>query len=242
MLECVQLRDCPHNGKKDVVDKTIIIDMVFYAIDRPLTTTILLISGDRDYSYAISTLHNRGYTVKLLAPAGCLHSNLPLLADVLDWETVLGLRPRKTNVVEIGVSTVDPTPVMEPDEASSGGSEPKNNQEDEEDSGMEPIAKWGSLAASNTPTAFDRYDLNFPPLPTVPDDWAASPSPPPAITLQPATRQYTYSAPAVPLILEDLVAELEALKLTGYSNPLWGMVAEGLIKRAPNFLAKAGVE
>ncbi|KAG8961856.1 hypothetical protein FRC05_005688 [Tulasnella sp. 425] len=223
----VKLRDCPHNGRKDVVDKTIIIDMIFYALDRPLTTTVLLISGDRDYSYAISTLQNRGYSVKLLAPAGCLHSNLPLLADVLDWETVLNLPPRKTEVVEIGVSTVDSTALVEPVEQPQG-SEAKNDEKDGEDS------DWK--------ITFSRYDLEFPPLPSVPaEEWSASPSPSPIIPPRSTTSDQTYSAPSISPIFEDLVAELEALKLTGYPNSLWGMVSEGLIKRDPHILAEAGV-
>lgn len=241
VFECVQLRDCPHNGRKDVVDKTIIIDMIFYALDRPLTTTVLLISGDRDYSYAISTLQNRGYSVKLLAPAGCLHSNLPLLADVLDWETVLNLPPRKTEVVEIGISTVDSAALVEPVEQPQG-SEAKNDEKDGEDSDWKAVNTWGSIAISSKPKTFGRYDLEFPPLPSVPaEEWSASPSPSPIIPPRSTTSDQTYSAPSISPIFEDLVAELEALKLTGYPNPLWGMVSEGLIKRDPHILAKAGV-
>ncbi|KIO25065.1 hypothetical protein M407DRAFT_25597 [Tulasnella calospora MUT 4182] len=239
----VKLRDCPHNGKKDVVDKTIIIDMIFYAIDRPLTTTVLLISGDRDYSYAISTLHNRGYCVKLLAPAGCLHSNMPLLADVLDWDIVLNRTSRKPEVAEIGVSTVEPTPAVRP-EVPPEGSEPgtEDNQDAEEDTDRKPKVTWDSVAGSTKPNAPSGYDLDFPPLPSVPQaDWAASPSPSSVTPPQSNTSDHTYSAPTISPLFEDLVAELEYLKLVGYPKPLWGMVSEGLIGRDPNILARAGV-
>lgn len=241
----VKLRDCPHNGKKDVVDKTILIDMIFYAIDRPLTTTVLLISGDRDYSYAISTLHNRGYSVKLLAPAGCLHSNLPLLADVLDWHHVLNMAPRKPEVAEIGVSTMEPTPNVESDETPEV-SEPvaEEDQDAEEDTEWKPKVIWDSITGSTKPNVSSAYDMDFPPLPSVPpEDWAAdaSPSPSPVIPRQPTASDRTYSAPTVSPLFEDLVAELESLKLGGYPKPLWGMVAEGLTRRDPNILVRAGV-
>ncbi|KAG8899100.1 hypothetical protein FRC01_010671, partial [Tulasnella sp. 417] len=261
----VKLRDCPHNGKKDVVDKTILIDMIFYAIDRPLTTTILLISGDRDYSYAISSLQNRGYSVKLLAPAGCLHSNLPLLADVLDWNNVLNITNRKPEVASIGISTIDPTPAVEPTKGSepeeptkgsepeeptkgsepkepTNGSEPEDDQEAEEDADWKPKGAWDSATGSTKPTAPSRYDTDFPPLPSVPpEDWSASWSASPVIPPQPTASDQTYSAPTVSPIFEDLVAELEYLKLLGNSKPLWGPVAEGVTRRDPNILARAGV-
>ncbi|KAG9022311.1 hypothetical protein FS837_006461, partial [Tulasnella sp. UAMH 9824] len=89
------------------------------------------------------------------------------------------------------------------------------------------------------------YDMDFPPFPSVPpEDWAAdaSPSPSPVIPPQPTASDGTwYSAPTVSPLFEDLVAELESLKLGGYPKPLWGMVSEGLIRRDPNILARAGV-
>ncbi|KAH9946317.1 NYN domain-containing protein [Epithele typhae] len=73
----VSLIDCPHNGRKDVADKMMIVDMMAYAIDTPAPTTIFLITGDRDFVYAVSVLALRQYRIVLLAPRstpGCLKS------------------------------------------------------------------------------------------------------------------------------------------------------------------------
>ncbi|KAG1732621.1 NYN domain-containing protein [Suillus paluster] len=59
----VSITDCPHNGKKEVVDKMILVDMLAFAIDNPSPATIILIAGDRDYAYAISTLRLRQYNI-----------------------------------------------------------------------------------------------------------------------------------------------------------------------------------
>ncbi|KAG8914253.1 hypothetical protein FRC01_004152 [Tulasnella sp. 417] len=237
----VKLRDCPHDGKKDAVDKTIITDMILYAIDRPLTTTVLLISGNRDYSYTISTLQNRGYPVKLLTPARGLDSSLPLLVDVLDWDNVLNITHRKPEVAEIGISTLDPTPAVEPEEPNKSP-EPEDDQEVEEDADWKPKVAWDSNTGATKPIAPSHYDADFPPLPSVPpEDWAVSPSPSPVTPPRPTTSDQTYSAPTVSPLFEDLVAELEYLKLVGNSRPLWGLVSEGLTRRDPNILAKAGV-
>jgi hypothetical protein len=70
--------DCLHNGRNDVVDNTLIgavVILVFlfsylcstvdvsYAVDHLGLTTIVLISGDRDFIYAISVLRLRQYRV-----------------------------------------------------------------------------------------------------------------------------------------------------------------------------------
>ncbi|KAF5387051.1 hypothetical protein D9615_001821 [Tricholomella constricta] len=87
----VSLIDCPHNGKKDMADKMLIADMVAFAIDHPSPSTIFLISSDRDYAYAVSTLRLRRYQVVILCPSSA-HKNLLAQASVhLDWNTeVLG--------------------------------------------------------------------------------------------------------------------------------------------------------
>lgn len=64
----VSLTDCPHNGRKDAVDKMIMVDMLGFAIDQAPPATIVLISGDKDFVYALSTLRNRRYTVVLIVP------------------------------------------------------------------------------------------------------------------------------------------------------------------------------
>ncbi|KAI8998864.1 NYN domain-containing protein [Trametes punicea] len=82
----VSLTDCPHNGRKDVADKMMIVDMLTYAIDNPAPATIVLISGDRDFVYAVSVLRLRRYRVVVVAPYTA-HASLKSQASmVLDWE------------------------------------------------------------------------------------------------------------------------------------------------------------
>ncbi|KAI0371739.1 DUF537-domain-containing protein, partial [Pilatotrama ljubarskyi] len=81
----VSLTDCPHNGRKDVADKMMIVDMLTYAIDNPAPATIVLISGDRDFVYAVSVLRLRRYRVVVVAPYTA-HASLKSQASaVLDW-------------------------------------------------------------------------------------------------------------------------------------------------------------
>lgn len=109
----VSLTDCPHNGRKDVADKMMIggpllpslyrstsqlrcrlpdiVDMLTYALDTPAPATIVLISGDRDFVYAVSVLRLRRYRVVLVAPQQTHNSLKSQATTVLDWSTdVLG--------------------------------------------------------------------------------------------------------------------------------------------------------
>ncbi|CCM02865.1 uncharacterized protein FIBRA_04977 [Fibroporia radiculosa] len=101
----VSLTDCPHNGKKERLDRSFHcpVDMLTYAIDTPAPATILLISGDRDFVYAVSVLRLRKYNVVLVAPNSS-HSSLRVQASVvLDWDSdVLG---KSTNGNQRSAST-----------------------------------------------------------------------------------------------------------------------------------------
>ncbi|OCH95311.1 DUF537-domain-containing protein [Obba rivulosa] len=82
----VSLIDCPHNGRKDVADKMMMVDMLTFAMDTPAPATIIIISGDRDFVYAVSVLRMRRYRVVLIAPRAS-HTSLKCLAStVLEWE------------------------------------------------------------------------------------------------------------------------------------------------------------
>jgi hypothetical protein len=89
------MTDCPHNGRKDVVDKMILVDMLAFANDHPPPATIVLIAGDRDYAYAVSTLRLRQYNVVLIVPPA---PNIPQSLEsqasvVVDWNfAILGKR------------------------------------------------------------------------------------------------------------------------------------------------------
>ncbi|KAG8962121.1 hypothetical protein FRC05_005521 [Tulasnella sp. 425] len=129
----VKLRDCPKKGWIDTVDKAIVVDMMVYALERPRTTTVLLISGDRDHAYAISTLRNRGYSVKLIAPTGTLHPGLQVLADLLDWNSVFKSDLRPTELVDF-------SGLVDDEEAKTEEEDEETSEEDEvegEDEEME---------------------------------------------------------------------------------------------------------
>ncbi|KAG1891527.1 NYN domain-containing protein [Suillus subluteus] len=91
----VSMTDCPHNGRKDVVDKMILVDMLAFSNDHPPPATIILIAGDRDYAYAVSTLRLRQYNVVLIVPPA---PNIPQSLEsqasvVVDWNfAILGKR------------------------------------------------------------------------------------------------------------------------------------------------------
>ncbi|KAF8061500.1 NYN domain-containing protein [Lyophyllum atratum] len=87
----ISLTDCPHNGRKDVADKMLIADMVAFGIDHPTPATIILISGDRDYAYAVSILRLRRYRVVVACPSTAHNSLLSQASVHLDWNSqVLG--------------------------------------------------------------------------------------------------------------------------------------------------------
>lgn len=66
-----------------------IVDMLTYAIDTPAPATVMLISGDRDFVYAVSVLRLRQYHVVVIAP-GSAHSSLRSRAsEVYDWDATI---------------------------------------------------------------------------------------------------------------------------------------------------------
>ncbi|KLO18571.1 hypothetical protein SCHPADRAFT_899591 [Schizopora paradoxa] len=90
----ISLTHCPHNGRKDVADKMMIVDMLTFAIDNRVPATIIIITGDRDFSYAASILRLRGYEVIVVLPSTSSHVSLRMQASILfEWQRdVLGNR------------------------------------------------------------------------------------------------------------------------------------------------------
>ncbi|PSR88888.1 hypothetical protein PHLCEN_2v5037 [Hermanssonia centrifuga] len=81
----VSLIDCPHNNRKDVADKMILADMLVHAMDHPAPSTVILISGDRDFAYAVSLLRLRKYKIVVIAPS-TLHNSLKTQATTAyEW-------------------------------------------------------------------------------------------------------------------------------------------------------------
>ncbi|KAI9396504.1 hypothetical protein POPTR_004G140400v4 [Populus trichocarpa] len=85
----VKLVDVP-NGRKDAADKAILVDMFLFALDNPPPSSIMLISGDVDFSPALHILGQRGYTVILVIPSGVGVSSALCNAGkfVWDWPSV----------------------------------------------------------------------------------------------------------------------------------------------------------
>ncbi|KAI0340642.1 hypothetical protein BDW22DRAFT_1334069, partial [Trametopsis cervina] len=82
----VSVIDCQHNGRKDTADKMMMVDMLAFAGDTPTPATVVLITGDGDFLYAISTLRLRKYRIILLAPSNCTSPGLKVRATaVYDW-------------------------------------------------------------------------------------------------------------------------------------------------------------
>ena len=82
-----------------VFDPLFSADMLAHAVDNPAPSTIVLISGDRDFAYALSVLRLRRYHIVLITLSNA-HPSLRAQASLcFNWTSdVLG--------------TVDPTPVL----------------------------------------------------------------------------------------------------------------------------------
>ncbi|KIO25037.1 hypothetical protein M407DRAFT_8598 [Tulasnella calospora MUT 4182] len=74
----VSLTDCPRpdRDRKDVADKMILADLMAFAYDNPLPSAIILISGDKDFAYAISVLRSQLYSVILVHRGSDVSPNL----------------------------------------------------------------------------------------------------------------------------------------------------------------------
>ncbi|BGP34475.1 hypothetical protein JCM10296v2_006296 [Rhodotorula toruloides] len=76
--------DAPHAGKKDVVDKMIMVDMCAFAFQQK-SPVILLITADRDYAYACSTLRNHRCRIVLITTASAAPVLRQTADEVSDW-------------------------------------------------------------------------------------------------------------------------------------------------------------
>jgi hypothetical protein len=88
------LVDCPTRGKKETLDKKMIVDILAFAWDRiskRIPTTVVLISSDGDYSYTLSKLRDIGVkTVVIHAYMGITAATLLDNCDIaLSWHSVL---------------------------------------------------------------------------------------------------------------------------------------------------------
>lgn len=114
------LPDCPHNGKNSV-DLMMIVDIMAFIKDTPAPATIILISGDRDFAYLLSTLRWRQYHVVLISNTFMTHESLSTQANVtFDWQSdVLKSRPYRPRR-NISISNSTPGRPFDSDEPTLG--------------------------------------------------------------------------------------------------------------------------
>ncbi|KAG8940327.1 hypothetical protein FRC04_005425 [Tulasnella sp. 424] len=100
----VSLTDCPRpdRTRKDVADKMIMADIMAFAYDNPLPSIIMLISGDKDFAYAVSVLRNHLFSVILVHRGSDVSPNLVMQPDIVidgsrvferGWEDMLTQLP-----------------------------------------------------------------------------------------------------------------------------------------------------
>ncbi|KAJ2927610.1 hypothetical protein H1R20_g9479, partial [Candolleomyces eurysporus] len=96
----VSIVDVPRNGRKDVADKMMIVDVLAYAMDNLATnSTIVMISGDRDFAYAISVLCLRKYQVVVMTLPNAHPSLVAQASATFSWlDHVLG-HPKPPHLV-----------------------------------------------------------------------------------------------------------------------------------------------
>ncbi len=136
----VSLTDTPHNARKDAADKMILVDMLAFAIDHPPPATIVLISGDRDFVYALSVLRNRKYNIVLIVPnkgaSPVLKSQTDVVLewryDVLSQDVGLAMQTSPTSMIP-QISSPEKSPSSS---NSSGPSLPSTNSAQMSTNGM----------------------------------------------------------------------------------------------------------
>lgn len=88
------LVDCPHNGRKEVADKMIIVDAMNFAMLNPNGATLCFVTGDTDYAYLLAVLQRYKQYRTIVISKGTLQSMLDVNCDMkMRWETdILQLR------------------------------------------------------------------------------------------------------------------------------------------------------
>ena len=105
-LSGCHLVDCPHNGRKEVADKMIIVDAMQFAFMNPEGATLCFITGDVDYAYLLAVLQRPQWRTIVISK-GTMQSMLHVNCDMkMRWETDI-LRLRHTPSCLPPVSTVD---------------------------------------------------------------------------------------------------------------------------------------
>lgn len=107
------LVDCPHNGRKEVADKMIIVDAMNFAMLNPGGATLCFVTGDVDYAYLLAVLQRYKQYRTIVISKGTLQSMLDVNCDMkMRWETdILQLRSAtavpawRNTAQDLGIST-----------------------------------------------------------------------------------------------------------------------------------------
>ncbi|KAI8809842.1 NYN domain-containing protein [Cladochytrium replicatum] len=223
----VSLIDAPHNSRKDAADKMILVDLMSFAMDHPPPTTIVLISGDRDYVYALSVLRNRRYNIVCIAPSNASVILRSQANTILDWKfDVLNQDLVSSLLADVarGRSTLTPSTSRENLPSETESSELRGFRRSPSRNALQVPG-----SGCSTPTA--RGSTNTSPKRSL---------------HQPASDDYedrkrsedVGSGPSFDLLVDIL----NEMKLTGELQPKRVKVAQVLVSRCPELGAKGAVE
>ncbi|KAJ3023060.1 hypothetical protein HKX48_004369 [Thoreauomyces humboldtii] len=81
--------DTPHDGTKEIADKLLIADVLFWAMDHPPPVKIVLMCGDKDLSYVIARLCDRKFFVVLVHGRDCADRLKRAASKTIPWELLL---------------------------------------------------------------------------------------------------------------------------------------------------------
>ena len=91
-LSGCHLVDCPHQGRKEVADKMIIVDAMQFAFQHQEGAALCFITADVDYAYLLATLQRPQWRTIVIS-RGTMESMLDVNCDMkMRWETDI-LRP-----------------------------------------------------------------------------------------------------------------------------------------------------
>jgi len=86
------LCDCPTRGKKEFVDKKILVDLMKFLYDHGNNTIIVLISSDGDFDYCLSILRDYGVKIVVIQNGGT-HVLYHCCDSIILWQTLVVLTP-----------------------------------------------------------------------------------------------------------------------------------------------------
>jgi hypothetical protein len=87
-LSGCHLVDCPHQGRKEVADKMIIVDAMQFAFQHPESATLCFITGDVDYAYLLASLQRPQWKTIVISRGTSMQSMLHVNCDVtMRWES-----------------------------------------------------------------------------------------------------------------------------------------------------------